>query len=128
MDAAAGTRPLRASFVVVGVLFAMLTAAGSVAWVEWRSRTAVDRPQMAPTAITDELFARVDEGMRPAEVAAVLGRPSRRTTSLAEGFAWPEPKDVCWYFPSVDRLREYQVCFVAWKLVTRGSYPIAGGG
>ena len=65
--------------------------------------------------------------MRPADVAAVLGRPSRRTASLAEGFAWPEPKDMCWYYPSIDRLREYQVCFIAWRLVTRGSYPVMGG-
>jgi hypothetical protein len=72
------------------------------------------------------MFASVGEGMRPADVAAVLGRPSRRTVSLAEGYAWPEPKDMCWYFPSTDRLREYEVCFIAWRLVTRGSYPVMG--
>ena len=73
------------------------------------------------------MFARLRDGMRPEAVAEVLGRPARRTESLAEGYAWPEPKDMCWYYPSIGRLREYQVCFIAWRLVTRGSYPVTGG-
>jgi hypothetical protein len=127
MEVAAERRSARATLVVVVVLLSMLTAIGSVAWTEWRPLVAVHVSRPAAHAITDEQFARVGEGMRPADVAAVLGRPSKRTTSLAEGFAWPEPRDVCWYYPSIDRLREYEVCFIAWTLVTRGSYQVAEG-
>lgn len=77
--------------------------------------------------ITAAMFTLVVEGMRPTEVLDVLGAPTRRTVGLAEGFAWPEPKDTCWYYPSVDRLREYQLCFVAQRLVTHGSYPLMEG-
>jgi hypothetical protein len=74
------------------------------------------------------MFALVDEGMQPSEVADLLGEPARRTRSLAEGLAWPEPKDTCWYYPSADQGREYQVCFVAGALMTRGSYPVTREG
>ena len=127
MAAAAARRSARVTPVVVAVLLPILTGIGFFTWTELRPRVAVDVSRPAPHAITAEQFARVGEGMRPADVAAVLGRPSKRTASLAEGFAWPEPKDVCWYYPSTDRLREYQVCFIAWRLVTRGSYQVAEG-
>ena len=127
MEAGAQRPSARVTPVVVGVLLATLTAVGFFTWTELRSHVAVDVSRPTPHAITAEQFARVGEGMRPADVAAVLGKPSKRTTSLAEGFAWPEPKDVCWYYPSTDRLREYQVCFIDWRLVTRGSYQVAEG-
>lgn len=79
------------------------------------------------TGVSAGEVARVESGMRPVEVRAILGRPARRTESLAEGYAWPEPKDVCWYYPSREESREYQVCFIQWRVVTRGSYVVTGG-
>ena len=117
---------MRVRLVSAGVVLALLTAIGTVACVGSRPHAA-DVAESLPPSITDEMFARVREGMRPAAVAAILGQPARRTESLAEGYAWPEPKDMCWYYPAIDRLREYQVCFIARRLVTRGSYPVMGG-
>ena len=117
---------MRVRLVSVGIVLTVLTI-GTLAWADLRPPSTVDVAQSGAPSITNEMFARLREGMRPADVAAVLGRPSKRTASLAEGYAWPEPKDVCWYYPSTDRLREYQVCFIAWRLVTRGSYQVAEG-
>ena len=118
---------MRVRPVPVGVVLVSLTMIGTLEWADLRAPSVVGVAQSGPPSITNEMFARLRDGMRPRAVAAVLGRPARRTESLAEGYAWPEPKDLCWYYPSVGRLREYQVCFIAWRLVTRGSYPVTGG-
>lgn len=85
-------------------------------------------PETTANGVTTDRFALVAEGMEPSDVAEILGTPARETTSLAEGFAWPEPDDTCWYYPSADRTREYQVCFVDDTVVTRGSYLVTGKG
>jgi hypothetical protein len=97
--------------------------------VLWQASGSSEDPrgmQRSSEGVTDAMFDLVDEGMAPNQVASLLGSPSRRMTSLAEGLAWPEPPDTCWYYRSTDRTREYQVCFVAGALVTRGSYPVNG--
>lgn len=116
------TRPV----VVASIL---LVAAGATLSA-CTSRESGDQPGTTSTArgITRAMFALVNEGMHPTEVADLLGEPARRTKSLAEGLAWPEPKDTCWYYRSADQRREYQVCFVAGALMTRGSYPVAREG
>ena len=76
MEAGAERRSARVTLVVVGVLLSTLTAIGFFTWTELRSHVVVDVARPAPHAITAEQFARVGEGMRPADVAAVLGRPS----------------------------------------------------
>jgi hypothetical protein len=75
-----------------------------------------------------ETFTLVRAGMTGSEVTELLGKPVRRTRSLAEGLVWPEPEDTCWYYGSVDGRREYQICFVAGAVKTLGSYPIVPEG
>lgn len=118
---------MRVKLVSIAIVLVALTAIGTLAWADLRPPLMVGVARNGPPSITNEMFARLRDGMRPEAVAAVLGRPVRRTESLAEGYAWPEPKDMCWYYPSIGGLREYQVCFIAWRLVTRGSYPVTGG-
>jgi hypothetical protein len=128
VEASARMRPLCARHVAIGTVLALVTWVGIVVWGGARSRPDQPAAVVEPNPVTDDAFALLRGGLRPTEVRALLGNPSRRTVSLAEGFAWPEPTDVCWYYPSIDRLREYQVCFIQWKLVTRGSYAVERGG
>ncbi len=72
--------------------------------------------------MADEAFALVVAGRTTAQVEADLGVPVRTVTSLAEGYAWPEPTVVCWYYSAADLIREFQVCFIADQVVSWGSY------
>jgi hypothetical protein len=75
-----------------------------------------------PNVVSDEAFALVVEGRTTSQVEAELGAPARTVESLAEGYAWPEPMVVCWYYPAADLVREFQVCFIADQVVSHGSY------
>lgn len=75
-----------------------------------------------PHVVSDEAFALVVEGRTTAQIEAELGAPARTVESLAEGYAWPEPAVVCWYYPAADLIREFQVCFIADQVVSHGSY------
>lgn len=72
-------------------------------------------------------IARIEEGMLPSEVVAILGRPSRKQVSLAEGYAWPEPRVICWYYPSPEPTRADQVCFIRGEVRTATSFAVGGG-
>jgi hypothetical protein len=113
---------------VVASFLLLWAGPGLVACTSVRADGDRGVPTRGAEGVTAAKFALVVEGMRPIEVADLLGSPVRRTSSLAEGLAWPEPKDTCWYYPSVDRRREYQVCFVTGRLMTRGSYMVTGEG
>jgi hypothetical protein len=91
-------------------------------------RLATADPEAPTDGFSGGSFSRVLEGMSPSEVEALLGRPSREVVSLAEGYAWPEPEVTCWYYPTLDATREYQVCFIEREVSTVGSHLVGGGG
>jgi hypothetical protein len=103
--------------------FTLLLAGGFAAWLVGRPSDDISQSASA-TAVTSERFALVEVGMEPPEVTELLGPPDRETTSLAEGLAWPEPEDTCWYYRLDGSAREYQVCFVHDAVITRGSYLV----
>ena len=112
-----------AAIIGVGVL--LLTTTAVLARTTFRPS---EQHRIDVGTSLERAFLLTGPGMRPAEVRALLGDPSRRTVSLAEGYAWPEPKDVCWYYRSDDLPREFQICFISGRLASRGSYPIPTGG
>jgi hypothetical protein len=107
--------------VAVGLLVLMtLSGGGQVPGGEGGERDGL-------TAARIGSIARIQEGMLPSEVVAILGRPSRKQVSLAEGYAWPEPKVVCWYYPSPEPTRADQVCFIRGEVRTAASFAVGGG-
>lgn len=118
-----GARHLRMT-TLAGSLLVLIVAAAVAAIAIGGS----EEPAATSVPVTPATFGLVVEGMSGSGVVDVLGEPTRRTTSLAEGLAWPEPEDTCWYYASADGRREYQICFVADAVKTRGSYPVVPEG
>jgi hypothetical protein len=115
-------RTVRTS-VVIGVCALAVSVAAAIGIASSRSADDVPAHGFSVAGFLD-----VRSGMIPSRVRELLGRPSRTTESLAEGFAWPEPADACWYYARVDATREYQVCFIGGRVRTHGSYPIVPRG
>lgn len=114
----------RRTTALVGSLLVLIVGVAVAAATIGRS----EESPAGSVPVTPETFGLVREGMSGPDVADVLGEPVRRTASLAEGLAWPEPEDACWYYGSADGRREYQICFVAGAVKTRGSYPVVPEG
>ena len=79
------------------------------------------QPAGRSRVVTDTAFALVVDGRSATSVAAVLGAPARSVESVAVSDAGPEATVVCWYYPSVDQSREFHVCFIDDRVVSRGS-------
>jgi hypothetical protein len=128
MDLGSGRRSSHVQRGTLAVAVALLPLLGVVAWHAGQAgHPAPDvRPHMVG-AHPGAGFARIVAGMRPADIRALVGPPSQRIESKAEGFAWPEPKDVCWYYPTAYPARGYQVCFIDHEVASHGSFTRAPG-